>query len=146
MKVGELCVRETVLIEKDDTLLSAAALMRDYHVGALVVVETLGEKNIPMGIVTDRDIVVKGIAEAKSPQAKVGEIIAGELVTAPEEAQLYDVLERMKANGIRRMPVLDAEGYLAGILTMDDILEFLTDEMKAIGALYGREVKKERKS
>ncbi|MEJ2501060.1 MAG: CBS domain-containing protein, partial [Campylobacterales bacterium] len=85
-------------------------------------------------------------AEERSPETAVGEILASELVTAPEEALLYDVLETMKAKGIRRIPVVDAEGYLAGILTMDDVIEFLTDEMKTISSLYYREVKKERKS
>jgi CBS domain-containing protein len=146
MKVGTLCIRETVLIEKNDSLLAAAKLMHNYHVGALVVVEKLGGKNRPVGIVTDRDIALKGVAEERSPETAVGEILASELVTAPEEALLYDVLETMKAKGIRRIPVVDAEGYLAGILTMDDVIEFLTDEMKTISSLYYREVKKERKS
>jgi CBS domain-containing protein len=146
MKVGTLCIRETVLIEKNDSLLAAAKLMLNYHVGALVVVEKLGGKNRPVGIVTDRDIALKGVAEERGPDTAVGEILASELVTAPEEALLYDVLETMKAKGIRRIPVVDAEGYLAGILTMDDVIEFLTDEMKTISSLYYREVKKERKS
>ena len=145
MKVGTLCVRETVLIEQGESLLAAAKLMHNYHVGALVVVERDGEKNRPVGIVTDRDIALRCVAEERSPQTKVGELLAGELVTAPEEALLYDVLETMKAKGVRRIPVVDAQGYLAGIMTMDDVIEFLTDEMKAISALYYREVKKERR-
>lgn len=145
MKVGSLCVRETVLVEKGDSLLAAAKLMHNYHVGALVVVETLGQKNRPVGIITDRDIVMDGVAQERSMETPVGEILSPELVTAPEDALLYDVLEMMKAKGIRRIPVVDAEGYLSGILTMDDVIEFLTDEMKTISALYYREVDRERK-
>lgn len=145
MKVGSLCVRETVLVEKSDSLLAAAKLMHNYHVGALVVVETLGQKNRPVGIITDRDIVMDGVAQERSMETTVGEILSPELVTAPEDALLYDVLEMMKAKGIRRIPVVDAEGYLSGILTMDDVIEFLTDEMKTISTLYYREVDRERK-
>lgn len=145
MKVGTLCVRQTVMVNRSASLEEAAKLMRDYHVGTLIVVETLGERNRPLGIITDRDIAIHGVAGGISMQSPVGKLMAIGLVSAGEEELLYDVLERMKTKGIRRIPVVDEEGYLAGILSMDDIIEFLTDEMKEITALFYRETKEERK-
>jgi CBS domain-containing protein len=145
MKVGTLCVRQTVMVNRSASLEEAAKLMRDCHVGTLIVVETLGERNRPLGIITDRDIAIHGVAGGISMQSPVGKLMAIGLVSAGEEELLYDVLERMKTKGIRRIPVVDDEGYLAGILSMDDIIEFLTDEMKEITALFYRETKEERK-
>jgi CBS domain-containing protein len=146
MKVGVICVRETVMVKKSETLREAAKLMKGLHVGALVVVEALEEKNRPLGIITDRDIVLKAVAEDESCDITVGEIIAAELVTANENDMLFDTLEHMKSKGIRRVPVVDEEGYLAGILSTDDIVEFLTDEMKDISTLFYKEVMNEQKA
>jgi CBS domain-containing protein len=145
MKVGTLCVRQTVMVKKDDSLEEAAKLMRDYHVGTLIVVDAFEERNRPLGILTDRDIAVRAAAEGISMQTPVSQLTGSELVTAAEEELLYDVLDKMKSRGIRRIPVVDSEEYLVGILSMDDIIEFLTDEMKEITALFYRETKEERK-
>jgi CBS domain-containing protein len=145
MKVGTLCVRQTVMVKRSDSLEEAAKLMRDYHVGTLIVVDAFEERNRPLGILTDRDIAVRAAAEGMSMQSPVSELTGNELVTAAEEELLYDVLDRMKSKGIRRIPVVDSEEYLVGILSMDDIIEFLTDEMKEITALFYRETKEERK-
>lgn len=146
MKVGVICVRDTVMVKKSETLSEAAKLMKELHVGALVVVDAFEEKNRPEGIITDRDIVLKAVAEAKSCDITVGEIMGTELVTAREEDMLFDTLERMKSKGIRRVPVIDNDGYLAGILSTDDIIEFLTDEMKDISSLFYQEAQKELKA
>jgi CBS domain-containing protein len=133
------------MVERGDSLEEAAKLMRDYHVGSLVVVDALEARNKPLGIITDRDIAVRAVAEGMSMQTPVSELTGDELVSAAEEELLYDVLERMKNKGIRRIPVIDSEAYLVGILSMDDIIEFLTDEMKELNALFYRETKEERK-
>lgn len=146
MKVGVICVRETVMVKKSETLREAAKLMKGMHVGALVVVEALEEKNRPIGIITDRDIVLKAVAEEKSCEVTVGEVMGEELVTAKEDDMLFDALERMKSKGVRRVPVIDDEGYLAGILSTDDIIEFLTDEMKDINTLFYKEVQNEQQA
>jgi CBS domain-containing protein len=146
MKVGVICVRDTVMVKKSETLTEAAKLMKELHVGALVVVEAFGEKNRPLGIITDRDIVLKAVAEEKSCDITVGELVSAELVTANENDMLFDTLEHMKSKGIRRVPVIDDEGDLAGILSTDDIVEFLTDEMKDISTLFCKEVQNEQKA
>jgi CBS domain-containing protein len=120
--------------------------MKELHVGALVVVEAFEAKNRPLGIITDRDIVLKAVAEEKSCDITVGQLIESELVTANENDMLFDTLEHMKSKGIRRVPVIDDDGYLAGILSTDDIIEFLTDEMKDISTLFYKEAQNEQKA
>ena len=138
MKIGELCTRNTFIIQKDDNVIEAAKLMRVFNVGDLIVVMANKEGNTPIGIVTDRDIVVNVVADSADIQnVKVSEIMSKELVTGSEDDGVYESIERMRVHGIRRLPVVDKEGYLAGILSVDDMLEFLGEEVNAlIGLVY----------
>ena len=138
MKIGELCTRNTFIIQKDDNVIEAAKLMRVFNVGDLIVVTANREGNTPIGIVTDRDIVVNVVADSADMQnVKVSEIMSKELVTGSEDDGVYESIERMRVHGIRRLPIVDKEGYLAGILSVDDMLEFLGEEVNAlIGLVY----------
>ena len=138
MKIGELCTRDTFIIQKDDNVIEAAKLMRVFNVGDLIVVTANKEGNTPIGIVTDRDIVVNVVADSADMQnVKVSEIMSKELVTGSEDDGVYESIERMRVHGIRRLPIVDKEGYLAGILSVDDMLEFLGEEVNAlIGLVY----------
>jgi predicted transcriptional regulator len=140
MKIGELCIRDTFIIQKDDNIVEAAKLMRVFNVGDLIVVTTHKEGNTPIGIVTDRDIVMHVVADNADPQSvKVAEIMSKELVTGNEEDGIYESIERMRTHGIRRLPVVNKEGYLAGILTVDDMLEFLGEEVSSLIGLFYKE-------
>lgn len=145
MRVGELCIRDTVIVSKNESVAEAAGLMERHHVGTLVVVDALKEKNIPIGIITDRDIALRVVAADKRHDTSVCDIISGELSTVKEDASLYETLGLMKEKGIRRVPVVDEAGYLAGILSLDDIYEFLIEEMETIESLVVRENRHERK-
>ncbi len=140
MKIGELCTRDTFIIQKDDTIVEAAKLMRVFNVGDLIVVTADKNGNTPIGIVTDRDIVVGVVADnIDSQSVKVSEIMSKDLVTGSEEDGVYESIERMRIHGIRRLPVVDKEGYLAGILTVDDMLEFLGEEVSSLIGLFYKE-------
>jgi CBS domain-containing protein len=130
MPISEVCNREVVIVQPGDSILDAAQLMRLHHVGDVVVVQDLGSRRIPVGIVTDRDLVVEIMAPELDPTAlTVGDIMVPELATVKESADLYEAVELMRAKGVRRLPVTDAIGNLSGILTMDDLLELLAEEM-----------------
>jgi CBS domain-containing protein len=106
------------------TILQVADLMRSLHVGDLVVVEYRKEKPMPIGIITDRDLVVKVLALRIDPSAiTVGDVMSRKLVTVQVGEQLETAIERMRGSGVRRVPLVDAEGVLAGIVTLDDIVE-----------------------
>ncbi len=138
MTIGELCIRDTFIVQKDDTVVEAAKLMRVFNVGDLIVVDPSSDGNTPIGIVTDRDIVISVVADNADPQSvTVAEIMSKELVTGSEEDDLYSSIAKMRQHGIRRLPVVNKEGYLSGILSVDDILEFLGEEVNAlIGLVY----------
>ncbi len=146
MSVGEFCTREIVITSRDSTIVEVARLMLRHHVGDVVVVDSRGEQRVPVGIVTDRDLVVELIAqEVALDSVSVGDVMSSELVTAREKDGIWETLQRMRAKGIRRMPVINELGGLSGILAADDLLELLADELTALAKVAGREVEEEKK-
>jgi len=145
MTVGEFCNREVVVAERDTTIVEAAKLMRQYHVGDLVVVDRSGGMTIPIGIITDRDIVVEIIANEVSLEAAcTGDVMSFGVITAGVRDGILDTLQKMRAKGIRRLPVVNDEGGLEGILAIDDVLELLSEELSLLAkaAIRGQEMEK----
>ena len=144
MSVGEICNREVVVAEKALPVTEAARLMRSHHVGDLVVVEEKGGRKHPVGIVTDRDIVVEVVAAGVNPDAlKVGDIMGPDVATVRESEGLYEALRYMRDKGVRRMPVVDRDGGLVGILTLDDLMSLLAEEMTELAKLVSHERQRE---
>jgi len=144
MAVGEICNREVVIAEKALSVVDAAQLMRKHHVGDLVVVEEKDGRRHPVGIVTDRDIVVEVVAAEVNPDAlKVGDIMGPEVATVRESEGLFEALRYMRDKGVRRMPVVDRQGGLVGILTLDDLLSLLAEEMTELAKLVSHERQRE---
>jgi CBS domain-containing protein len=149
MKVGEICTRIVTFATKDMPLVDAAKLMRQHHVGSLIVVEEQKGGRVPVGMLTDRDIVVEVLAPGLDYRnLKVGEIMSNRLITARDSDDMLGVLRVMRQKGIRRMPVVTESGTLAGIVTLDDLLEILAEEMDdlvdAIAGEQAKEVKDRR--
>lgn len=141
MNVGELCNREVILAYRDTRLVEAARLMREHHVGSLVVVVDRLSERVPVGILTDRDIVVAVVAKELDPRTlTAGEVMSRELFSVREEDGIADALRLMRERGIRRLPVLTHSGALAGIVTIDDLLELVGEELGD----FVRTVKSER--
>ena len=112
------------------TILQAAELMRSEHVGDLVVVEYRSGEPVPVGILTDRDLVVQVLAKRVDPTAvTVGDVMSRKLVIAYEGEQLEIAMERMRGAGIRRVPLVDSAGVLVGIVALDDIVERLSSTL-----------------
>jgi len=146
MTVGEFCNREVVIAERETTIVEAAKLMRKYHVGDLVVVDRREEMNIPVGIITDRDIVVEIIAgEVSLDSACTGDVMSFELTTAKEHDGILEALQKMRGLGIRRMPVVNDRGGLEGILAVDDVLELLAEELTLLASAATQGQEKEKK-
>jgi CBS domain-containing protein len=136
MSVGEYCNREVIITDRDTTILEAAKLMRRNHVGALIVVDEQGGKNIPVGILTDRDIVVELLAaEIDLDSVSIGDAMSYELVTATERDDLMETVEKMRGWGIRRIPVVGADGSIVGILAADDMIELIAEQMSNLSKL-----------
>jgi CBS domain-containing protein len=142
MPISELCNREVVIVHPDDTVLEAALLMRQHHVGDVVVVEDRGDRSIPIGIVTDRDLVVEIMTQQLDPAAiTVRDMMASDLVTVKENVGMYEAIKYMHVKGVRRLPVVDDSGELVGILSLDDLVELLTEEMATLAKLVKHEQK-----
>jgi CBS domain-containing protein len=145
MLVGKICNREVVFVEPDTSIAEAARLMREHHVGGLVVVQEKSGKRVPVGIITDRDLVVEVIAEGvEMGDISVGDIMSDQLVTAREGDDLLETLKMMRARGIRRLPVIDDDGALAGILTVDDLIDLFSEQIADLARLIAFEQKREQ--
>lgn len=147
MPISEICNREVIVVQRDNTIVEAAKLMRQHHVGDVLVVEDRGGVRVPLGIVTDRDLVIEIMAPELDPVViTVGDIMLPELVTVKEHSGLYEAVQYMRAKGVRRLPVVNDSGGLVGILTLDDLLELLAEELLALSKLVKLEQKKETMS
>jgi CBS domain-containing protein len=147
MRVGEFCNREVIVIGGDESVKDAAALMRQHHVGDVVLVEEREGKRIPVGIVTDRDLVVEVMVPGLDPEAlAVRDILTAPLSTARTDEGLFDALELMRLKAVRRLPVVDADGALAGIITVDDVMGLLTEMMGRLSAVVERQRSREART
>jgi len=136
MEVGKLCTIDTVCCTRDETVQGAAWLMRKHHVGDIVVVDEPDGERSPVGIVTDRDIVVSVIALGLDPLGlQVGDIMSDDLLVADEHEDVDALIERMRLRGIRRVPVVGEDGRLAGIVSADDLLGYLAEEMEDLSRI-----------
>ncbi len=145
LTAGEFCNRRVITIGKTDTVIEAARRMRTSHVGCLVVVDESDGFSKPVGIVTDRDIVVGVVASASTylQTLQVGDILSDPLVTARDQDSLIEVLRTMRTRGVRRMPIVNSAGNLTGLIAFDDLLEFFSDELSELTALMSREQRRE---
>ena len=146
MRIGEICTTDTICCTPDETVQGAAMLMRRHHVGDLVVVDTDRGGNVPLGILTDRDIVLAVVAPGLDPASLLaGDIMSADLLTASESDDVYETIEHMRLRGIRRVPVVDAQGQLCGIVSADDLLEFLAEEMSELSRIGSWQQSHERR-
>ncbi len=147
MAIGEICSREVVCALRNTSVKAAAQLMRNHHVGSIVVVDEPNGKRMPAGIVTDRDIAVAVVALGLKPEAiEVGDVMKPELVMVREDAGIAETVELMRMKGLRRLPVTDSAGALVGIVAADDVLSLLAGEIAALASMVTREHKREVQS
>ncbi|MDH5392490.1 MAG: CBS domain-containing protein [Gammaproteobacteria bacterium] len=146
MLTGEYCKREVTIIGRGDSITKAAKLMREHHVGDVLVVDCKNGERTPVGILTDRDIVIKVLAEDLDLHLITSEdIMSFKLVTVKEDDDLMATIKRMRLYGIRRMPVVNSRGGLVGVLAVDDILDIITEQLIDIDQLIANEQNKEKK-
>lgn len=144
MPIGDICVRQVVTATRETTVQQAAQLMRENHVGDLLIVEQNHGARTPIGIVTDRDIAVAVVALGLDPAVlSVGDIMGPELQTVDEDEGIFETLHQMRDAGVRRIPVVTQEHSLIGIVSTDDIIQLLADEMTEVAKLISREQRRE---
>jgi CBS domain-containing protein len=132
----EYARREVITARADDTAEDVVGLMDYYHVGAVVVVH----RGRPVGIVTDRDLALcllerRGETEGDPRTRKVGDFMTRRVVTIPEDKGFDQAIELMRQAQVRRLPVVDRQGRLRGIVSLDDLLDDICRDMLSIGRL-----------
>ncbi|MEW6353466.1 MAG: CBS domain-containing protein [Pseudomonadota bacterium] len=146
MPIGELCSRDVVFVTRNESVVEAARLMRQHHVGDVVVIDEKNGLRVPVGMITDRDIVIEVIAKGVSPDTvTAGDIMSGDIAVVRETEGVYETIQYMRAKGVRRMPVVNAKGALVGILALDDLLELISEEMGELAKLIAHEQAQEKK-
>jgi CBS domain-containing protein len=137
MNVGRLCKRQAVTVTPQEELVCAAELMREKHIGYLVVVEQYGR---PVGVLTDRDIVISVVAKRADPsRLTVADVMTRDPATADEGESVDGALRTMRRMGVRRLPVIGPKGLLAGILSLDDVLDALAAELAEVSGAIRNE-------
>jgi len=146
MTAGEYCNREVIIVEPTVSVTEAAVLMRRHHVGDLVVVEKAGEATRPVGIITDRDIVIEVMAQKIDPDSlTVKDIMSTDPVSVAETTSLLDTLVLMKQRGVRRVLVVADDGSLQGLLSADDAIELIAEQLNDLTQMVNREITHEQK-
>jgi CBS domain-containing protein len=133
MKVADICTREVVATGRSSSVQQAAALMRERHVGALVVLADSAQGAQVVGIVTDRDLVIEALARGLDPkETEIGRLTDSKLAALPADATLDEAIVAMKKQGVRRLLVSGDGGHLCGIVSLDDLLDALAHEMSEV--------------
>lgn len=146
MAIKECCNIGVVCCNPDTPLSDVAALMRKHHVGDVIVIEDKEGERYPLGVVTDRDIVIETLSvQIDASVFTAGDIMSAPLVTIHEEAGFVETLRLMRDNKIRRMPVVTEAGVLAGIVTADDVINLLAMELSLMTAAIIEQPVKEGK-
>lgn len=147
MPVGEICNREVVIVQRNATVLDAARLMRSHHVGSLVAIEEISGVRRPIGLVTDRDLVVEVLAPGLDASViTVDDIMLAAPITVSEHTGVFESIQYMRDKAVRRLIVVNDQGGLIGIVTMDDLLSMLAEELGQLSALVAREHARESHS
>lgn len=147
MLVKDICTLDAVSCGRDTNILEAARLMRLHHTGDLIIVDDPQGDRTPVGIVTDRDIVVEVLAAERDPATtRVSGIMPARLVIASGAEDVAEAVERMRLHGVRRLPVVDHDGSLLGIVTLDDILTLHAEQAATLAAIVAKEQTREQRS
>jgi len=134
MLVDAIMNTEVVTVTRDHTVLRAARLMREQNVGSVIVVDELRR---PIGLLTDRDITIKLVAEDGSAETPIDEIMSTPVYAIPESTLIFDLLREMSRRKVHRVPVIDEQKRLIGIVSVDDALLLLTTELVNVADVMG---------
>jgi CBS domain-containing protein len=140
MYVAQICSRNVVTVRPSDEILTAARLMREQHVGYLVVVDPGRHDTAPVGVLTDRDLVIGVLARGADPASlTVGDVMTPNPVVVAELDAINAAVKEMRRVGVRRMPVVGRLGELTGVLSLDDVLDAASTELRDLAVAVGNE-------
>ena len=137
MSVGRICTREVDVADLSETAQIAANRMNARNVGTLIVID---EAKNPIGIITDRDLALRVVGKGLDPNTTTVEMVMSTLPdSVTEETTIEAAIAIMRRGPYRRLPVVDQQNQLIGLLSLDDVLMLLSEEFQEIGQLVGKE-------
>lgn len=137
MRISDISSRSVACVGIHTTAREAAWKMSEVHTGTLVVI---AQNGAPIGILTDRDLVLKVLAKGAAAEAvAVGDVMTREVITCKADEDIFDVVLSMRRHGVRRLPVLDQDRGVIGLVSADDIYSALASHMKELGQALLRE-------
>jgi signal-transduction protein with cAMP-binding, CBS, and nucleotidyltransferase domain len=143
MSIRDVCNRNVVTVQANSTLVEASQKMSQNHVGSLVVIESYNGRRIPVGIVTDRDLALSLSSSPDPRQLKVSQIMRSRPITVRLTDGVFESIELMERSGIKRLPVVDESGELAGIVCADDMASLVSQESAKLAKITEIQTKKE---
>ncbi|HEY0943598.1 MAG TPA: CBS domain-containing protein [Steroidobacter sp.] len=142
MNVGRVCTREVVFVDESESLHTAAELMRNKWVGSVVVCKEVDSQRVPVGMITDRDVAMAALrSEGRLSGILASQAMSRNPLVIPQDEDVADALERMRSHGVRRAPVVNTGGALVGLVSIDDLLEVLVEQLSSIVHLIARQLK-----
>ena len=146
MSIRDYCNMNVICCESDKVISEVAALMRRHHVGDVIIVDYNNGLRVPIGIVTDRDIVIETIAlDVDAKLFTAADLMMAPVATVQEDASLTEALSIMRSKKVRRLPVVTRSGSLFGIITIDDFINLISSELSMIAGLTIEQTMREGK-
>ena len=141
MNVGDICSKNVVYVLQQDSVLDVARIMREKHVGSVVVVENMQGEIRPQGMITERDLVLEVLTAKLDPSVvKAEDILTCELICVTETHDIKEALKYLRYYGVRRAPVVNVNGILVGLFSIEDSLSILSKEFSEIVKLLSNEL------
>jgi CBS domain-containing protein len=141
MNVHEICQKNVVTVRQTEGLIAAVQLMREKHIGYLVVIESEAQVQhpVPIGVLTDRDVVVSVMARtADARELTVGDVMTRKPVVVRDTDSIKVALQEMRRIGVRRLPVVNDDGRLTGVLSLDDLLDSFAGQLTEVAQAIRR--------
>jgi CBS domain-containing protein len=145
MTIASICTHKVITVDRKIDIAAAASVMRDNHIGYLIVTDARSGGSTPIGVITDRDIVVKVMAKDVDPHTlTVGDVMTPEPLTAADDDGISETLRRMRRLGVRRVPVVGPDGKLSGVLSIDDVVDHVVGQLSEVSGSMRNELNFER--
>ena len=138
MRVKEIMNKFVVIANPEESIRSVARKMETYNVGFIVIID---EDKRPIGVVTDRDLALRVLGYNISPETPVSKVMTHNVLAVTENVSLVEALKTMEENNVRRLPVLNDEGLVVGIVTADEVLVRLVGYLNKLGVIYAQSLR-----
>jgi CBS domain-containing protein len=144
MTIGTICTHRVITVDRGIDIAAAAAVMRENHIGYLIVTDAQSGGSAPVGVITDRDIVVKVMAkDVDAHTLTVADVMTPDPLLAAEDDGISETLHRMRRLGVRRVPVVGPRGHVTGVLSIDDVVDHLVSQLSDVAGSIRNELKLE---